>query len=107
MAVCRSDLIWPSATSAKAIVRSCSSSTLTTDHVPNGGQRRPFAAMIKIITATLIEENERPVNGRFRRDFAGFEAFQRSDAGADRAQQERRKMGVIGWFGSRVTRGLR
>jgi hypothetical protein len=30
-------LIWPSATSAKAIVRSCSSSTLTTAHVLNSG----------------------------------------------------------------------
>ncbi len=33
-----SDLIWPSATSAKAIVRSCSSSTLTTDRIPIAGQ---------------------------------------------------------------------
>src|SRR5258708_36638392 len=64
MAGCRSDLIWASATSAKAIVRSCSSSTLTTDHVPNSGRRRALpAAMTKIIAVKLMEENDRPVNG--------------------------------------------
>src|SRR5258708_17165430 len=64
MAGCRSDLIWASATSAKAIVRSCSSSTLTTDHVPNSGRRRALpAAMTKIIAVKLMEENERAVNG--------------------------------------------
>src|SRR6202035_4898699 len=97
----------------KAIVRSCSSSTLTTDYVPNGEHAARFSAMNKIIGAKLSEENERPVNGvpsvSPLRDFAASvlatealswlgRVFSRpcSDAGANRSQQEGRKMGVIG-----------
>src|SRR5437879_1685094 len=99
MAVCRSDLIWPSASSAKAIVRSCSSSTLITDHAPNNGRPARFPAAInKIIAAKLMEEDERPVNGALAQLFADAQSFERSDSGANRSQQERRKMRVIGRF---------
>ena len=73
MAVCRSDWIWPSATSANAMVRSCSSSSLPTDPSPIDERRVPrgsLPTMIKLLSSDYAEENEWPVNGsghRYRR----------------------------------------
>jgi hypothetical protein len=57
--------------------------------------------MIKIIAARLTEENEGPVNGFspvFATQVVATPEFERSDAGANGPQQERRKMRVIGRF---------
>src|SRR6187397_58841 len=59
------------------------------------------AAIIKIIAAKLNQENERGVNG------ARAGPRGRSDPGANRPQQERRKMRVIGGLGGLVARRRR
>ena len=68
---------------------------------PIAGILPAASAIVKIIAAKLIEENERPVNGALTGPRRG------SDPGANRAQQERRKMRMIGGLRSRLARRLR
>jgi hypothetical protein len=72
---------------------------VTTDYVPKQAFCPPItAAIIKIIAAKLIQENEGPVNGSAAFRSCEIATIECLDSGANRPQQKRWKVRMVGGF---------